>query len=165
MKKASNHPNIVAFHGWYRDKSNVLCLVLGYCEGGSLDSLTVQKGATASYFSEVQILEWFVQLLSALGHLHQHHIIHRHVHSTKSCMTRHKPAIDLLLSLAVVTYRPLGTYSTTITFKHFLKPSNFQSMWRFFPCLSQAIYKWAFVRTLLLNLGLQPIQKPFSIVV
>lgn len=36
---AGSHPNLVPFKGWYIDSSNVLCLVLGHCEGGTLMAL------------------------------------------------------------------------------------------------------------------------------
>jgi len=84
LKMGSDHPSIVAFHGFYRDASGVLCLVLGYCEGGALDALTAQQGATQAYFAEQQILEWFAQLLSALHHLHQKRILHRDI-KTSNC--------------------------------------------------------------------------------
>jgi serine/threonine protein kinase len=39
LATAGVHPNLVPFRGWYVDSSNILCLVLGHCEGGTLASL------------------------------------------------------------------------------------------------------------------------------
>ncbi len=35
-RSAGLHPNLVALRSWYRDEQGVLCLVMGYCEGGTL---------------------------------------------------------------------------------------------------------------------------------
>lgn len=40
MQAAGHHPNLVHFHGWYRDpQDGQLCLVMGFCEGGTLSRL------------------------------------------------------------------------------------------------------------------------------
>lgn len=40
MQQAGFHPNLVHFKGWYRDpQDGCMCLVMGYCEGGSLAAL------------------------------------------------------------------------------------------------------------------------------
>ncbi len=37
MQRAGNHPNLVNFRGWYKDPADgVMCLVMGFCEGGTL---------------------------------------------------------------------------------------------------------------------------------
>lgn len=76
MKHASGHPNLVAYKGYYRTKENVLCIVMGYCEGGTLAELlrAMDKG---TYFTEEQIMDWFIQLALAIAHLHDMNIIHR----------------------------------------------------------------------------------------
>jgi serine/threonine protein kinase len=39
MLAAGRHPNLVALRGWYRDAEGMLCLVLEYCAGGTLEDL------------------------------------------------------------------------------------------------------------------------------
>ncbi|GIL82931.1 hypothetical protein Vretifemale_11833, partial [Volvox reticuliferus] len=40
LTRAGSHPNLVEFRGWYRDpKDGVMCLVMGYCAGGTLAQL------------------------------------------------------------------------------------------------------------------------------
>jgi hypothetical protein len=39
MIRAGSHANLVEFRGWYRDAEQLLCLVMGYCEGGTLAQL------------------------------------------------------------------------------------------------------------------------------
>ncbi|GLI67310.1 hypothetical protein VaNZ11_011496, partial [Volvox africanus] len=40
LNRAGSHPNLVEFRGWYRDpRDGVMCLVMGYCSGGTLAQL------------------------------------------------------------------------------------------------------------------------------
>ncbi|EFJ41490.1 hypothetical protein VOLCADRAFT_68198, partial [Volvox carteri f. nagariensis] len=74
LTRAGSHPNLVEFRGWYRDpRDGVMCLVMGYCGGGTLAQLIKR----ASYFPEDLVMFWFVQLLLALHHLHGRKIMHR----------------------------------------------------------------------------------------
>lgn len=96
LKKASCHPNIVDSQGWYYDESHILCMVLGYCAGGSLDALIgAPKAASKSYFSEEQIMLWVVQLLAALNHLHSVNIIHRDIKPQNCFLSKCKRLIRL----------------------------------------------------------------------
>lgn len=92
LQRASCHPNIVEFLGWYWDAEHVMCMVLGYCAGGSLDSLIgPTRSGKKAYHSEEQIMAWFVQLLAALNHLHSVNIIHRcAAHYRHRCLWSHE---------------------------------------------------------------------------
>ena len=58
------HPNIVSYRESFQDKSCVLHIVMGYCEGGDLSSrLKAQQGCL---LPEAQVVEWFVQICLAL---------------------------------------------------------------------------------------------------
>ena len=46
LYKAGSHRNLVSFKGWYRDKENVICIVMGNCEGGTLASLLKAKASS-----------------------------------------------------------------------------------------------------------------------
>ena len=40
MLKAGFHPNLASLLGWYIDPTDdIICLVMGYCEGGTLSTL------------------------------------------------------------------------------------------------------------------------------
>jgi len=40
MLRAGFHPNLASLLGWYVDPTdNIICLVMGYCEGGTLSTL------------------------------------------------------------------------------------------------------------------------------
>jgi serine/threonine protein kinase len=96
LKKASNHPNIVEFQGWYWDEAHVHCMVLGYCAGGSLDQvITPPRQPATSFFSEEQIMLCFVQLLAALNHLHSLKIVHRDIKPQNIFLSKCKKLIRL----------------------------------------------------------------------
>ena len=40
MLRAGFHPNLASLLGWYLDPNDhMICLVMGFCEGGTLSSL------------------------------------------------------------------------------------------------------------------------------
>lgn len=40
LHRAGFHPNLVLFKGWYKDiDDGLMCLVMGFCEGGTLADL------------------------------------------------------------------------------------------------------------------------------
>jgi len=77
MKQAGWHPNLVSYKGHYRTRaSNILCIVMGYCEGGTLADV-LKSMESGVYLTEEQIMGWFIQLVMAVHHLHERNIIHR----------------------------------------------------------------------------------------
>ncbi|MEW5317535.1 MAG: hypothetical protein WDW38_008823 [Sanguina aurantia] len=48
MTHAGSHPNLVDFKGWYRDGEGMLCLVMGYCGGGTLAELLQARLASTN---------------------------------------------------------------------------------------------------------------------
>jgi hypothetical protein len=47
LTAAGYHPNLVEFKGWYTDVRGVMCLVMGFCGGGTLAQL-IKVGAAAA---------------------------------------------------------------------------------------------------------------------
>jgi len=66
------HDNIIRMHDVFDSRSK-MCLVLDLMEGGELFDRIIEKG----HFSERDAANAFVQMVDALGYLHDKHIVHR----------------------------------------------------------------------------------------
>jgi len=73
------HPHVISFKGVAKLISPVLgdqyCLVLEYCEGGSL--LAYLK--SNQKMSKKQPIQWIFEICQGLSHLHKHNVIHRDI--------------------------------------------------------------------------------------
>jgi serine/threonine protein kinase len=74
LLKNLNHPNIVKYKGFARDKEN-LFIVLEYCENGSLQSILKKFGK----FPEGLVAVYVSQVLEGLIYLHEQGVIHRDI--------------------------------------------------------------------------------------
>lgn len=74
LLKNLNHPNIVKYKGFARDKEN-LFIVLEYCENGSLQSILKKFGK----FPESLVAVYISQVLEGLIYLHEQGVIHRDI--------------------------------------------------------------------------------------
>lgn len=80
------HKHIVGYHDVFKTRSGKLCIVMEYCEKGDLDK-EIKKQANqlaktndpACYFSDEQVLTWFVQMCLALKKVHSFDFIHRDI--------------------------------------------------------------------------------------
>ncbi|WVR06241.1 hypothetical protein IAU60_003271 [Kwoniella sp. DSM 27419] len=74
LLKNLNHPNIVKYKGFARDKEN-LFIVLEYCENGSLQTILKKFGK----FPESLVAVYVSQVLEGLIYLHEQGVIHRDI--------------------------------------------------------------------------------------
>lgn len=74
LLKNLNHPNIVKYKGFMRDKEN-LFIVLEYCENGSLQNILKRYGK----FPESLVAVYMRQVLEGLVYLHEQGVIHRDI--------------------------------------------------------------------------------------
>lgn len=70
------HPNIIGYHEYFEDQENhELNIIMDFADQGDLfQRIQSQEG---SYFEEEQILDWFVQIVLAMKHVHSQNILHR----------------------------------------------------------------------------------------
>lgn len=74
LLKNLNHPNIVKYKGFARDKDN-LFIVLEYCENGSLQTILKKFGK----FPESLVAVYISQVLEGLIYLHEQGVVHRDI--------------------------------------------------------------------------------------
>jgi len=72
------HNNIIRSYSSFFE-GDFLCIEMEYASNGDLSTkIAAQRG---SHFSESQIIQWCVQLCSALQHIHSNRILHRDIKS------------------------------------------------------------------------------------
>ena len=70
------HTNITRLYGAWRT-NDTLNILMEYADGGTLaDAIKARSGLTKNFDEEV-VLDWFVQIVLALAHMHESSIIHR----------------------------------------------------------------------------------------
>ncbi|KAL6100548.1 nek5 [Pungitius sinensis] len=78
------HPNIVAFFSSFQERGS-LFIVMEYCDGGDLmKKINMQRGI---FFSEQQVVDWFVQICLGLKHIHDRKILHRDIKAQNIFLT------------------------------------------------------------------------------
>ena len=76
LHKKMKHASIVRFRQAFIEEGKIN-IVMDFCDGGDLhDAIKKQKG---TLFEEARIMDWLVQLLSAVGHMHDLRVLHRDI--------------------------------------------------------------------------------------
>ncbi|CAF0885323.1 unnamed protein product [Adineta ricciae] len=81
------HPNIVRFYDSFIDGSN-FCIVTEYCEDGDLDQYLKSLRKQRSRLQMDQVIDLFLQLLSAIDFLHSKKILHRDIKTSNIFLKR-----------------------------------------------------------------------------
>lgn len=74
LANAGNHPNVLRMIELFDEQDNSF-LILEYCDGGEI----FNKIIDFTYFSEALARHVFVQLVDAIGFLHEHNVVHRDI--------------------------------------------------------------------------------------
>ena len=70
------HPGVVEYvESFQLPKTNMLCIVMAFCEGGDLTNYI--KKQRANKMSEKDLVDYFVQMALALHFMHGKNILHR----------------------------------------------------------------------------------------
>ncbi|CAM9364416.1 unnamed protein product, partial [Phaeothamnion confervicola] len=64
-----------------------LYIVMQYCAGGDLSSHIKAQARSGRRFEEPQVLDWFVQVVLAVGHIHTRRILHRDLKTNNVFLT------------------------------------------------------------------------------
>ena len=82
-----DHPGIVRYREHFLH-SDSLCVVMAYCEGGDLAAAIKRRAKAEKRFTEAEVLDWFVQLVMALHHVHSKRILHRDLKTQNIFITK-----------------------------------------------------------------------------
>eukprot|EP00899_Mesostigma_viride_P021432 jgi/Mesvir1/29290/Mv01555-RA.1 len=103
--RALNHPNIVKYvddflHAeggsvWDTGATMHVCIVMEYCAGGDLHSRIAANAERMKFFTQKQVMAWFLQLLEPLRHLHAQHLVHRDIKPANVFLTLPSHALRL----------------------------------------------------------------------
>ena len=69
-------------------EKNVLYIQMEYCEVGDLAYHIKQKKKKGETFSEQEVLNWFIQIATALEYIHGRKILHRDIKSQNIFLTK-----------------------------------------------------------------------------
>jgi NIMA (never in mitosis gene a)-related kinase len=86
LLKRLNHPNIVT----YRDsfcEFGYLIIVMEHCDVGDLAYHVKQKNKKNEFFTEAEIMNWFVQICMSLQYIHKLGILHRDIKTSNIYLT------------------------------------------------------------------------------
>jgi serine/threonine protein kinase len=80
------HPNVINYvDSFLARKTDHLCIVMEYADGGDLGIKI--KNAHGVNFSEDQVLDYMIQTVLALIHIHSRHILHRDIKTANVFLT------------------------------------------------------------------------------
>ena len=80
LLKQLKHPHIINYIDDYNTK-DVLYVITEYCNQGDLDTFIKYK-KNEMYFTEIEVLSIFKQVISAIYYMHKSHVLHRDLKSS-----------------------------------------------------------------------------------
>ena len=87
-----NHPNIIKFHEVFvikqSSKNFTLNIIAEYADGGDLFEKIKNLKKKKRFFTENEILDYFIQITLALNHMHKKHILHRDIKTQNIFLTK-----------------------------------------------------------------------------
>lgn len=129
------HPFVVAYHDSFLiDGANVLVIVMEYCRGGDLRKHISEKAQSGSYFSEDEVMMWFVQIVLALKYIHSEKVLHRDLKTSNIFLGEGRTKVKLGdFGIARVLEQTLDAAVTMVGTPYYMSPevcSNSPYSWK-----------------------------------
>lgn len=127
-----DHPQIPKFLAWFVDRGR-LFLVQEYIVGKTYAQLLRQRQQQGQIFSEVEVVQWLVDLLSILQYLHQRQIVHRDI-SPDNVMLPDQDTKPILIDFGLVKQTLTQIYSEiNPQSRSFAEPASFVGKFGYAP--------------------------------
>ena len=120
-----DHPGIVRYREHFLHGES-LCVVMTYCEGGDLAAIIKRRAKKEDHFTEAEVLDWFVQLVMALHHVHSKKILHRDLKTQNIFITKNLVKLGDF-GIAKVMEGSMTAASTVIGTPYYMSPEVCQS--------------------------------------
>nr|XP_055034535.1 NIMA-related kinase 12 [Misgurnus anguillicaudatus] len=86
--RSLKHPHIISWIDTFFDLTNDhIYIVMDYCDGGTLDD-HIKEQKSGHYFAESKVMDWFVQVVMAVGYIHSEKILHRDIKPSNVLLTK-----------------------------------------------------------------------------
>uniref|UniRef100_A0A673HZG6 non-specific serine/threonine protein kinase n=1 Tax=Sinocyclocheilus rhinocerous TaxID=307959 RepID=A0A673HZG6_9TELE len=86
--RSLKHPHIITWIDTFFDTTNEhIYIVMDYCDGGTLDD-HIKEQKSGEYFAECKIMDWFVQVVTAVSYIHSEKILHRDIKPSNVLLTK-----------------------------------------------------------------------------
>jgi NIMA (never in mitosis gene a)-related kinase len=116
-----SHPNITTLYGAWASES-MLNILMEYADRGSLADVLKSKHGSTMLFDEDAILDWFVQIISALRAMHARSILHRDLKAANVFLTSRNLIKVGDFGISKMLEKNDGLASTTIGTPYYLAP-------------------------------------------
>ena len=120
-----DHPGIVRYREHFLHGDS-LCVVMTYCEGGDLAATIKRRAKKEDNFTEAEVLDWFVQLVMALHHVHSKKILHRDLKTQNIFITKNLVKLGDF-GIAKVMEGSMSAASTVIGTPYYMSPEVCQN--------------------------------------
>ena len=120
-----DHPGIVRYREHFLHGES-LCVVMTYCEGGDLAAIIKRRAKKEDHFTEAEVLDWFVQLVMALHHVHSKKILHRDLKTQNIFITKNLVKLGDF-GIAKVMEGSMSAASTVIGTPYYMSPEVCQN--------------------------------------
>jgi mitogen-activated protein kinase 15 len=89
--RAVQHDNLLAIESVFvhTDNDTYVCFVSDFYEKGDLDKYVQWRKGNESYFDEIQICQFMLQLVAATKQLHDNNLIHRDIKPASKLFNKH----------------------------------------------------------------------------
>ena len=121
LLKQLRHPNIVRTMASFHE-DETLHIVMQYCECGDLAMRIKAHAKKEQPFSRRQVLEWFIQIVSAVGYCHSKNILHRDLKTNNVFLARNNVIKLGDFGIAKVLAHSLEAANTVIGTPFYMSP-------------------------------------------